>query len=139
MKAPTPPNVVEVVRPAVPPRGFATAIVRIHNYVDHDQDTPPGAAPVRWLYRVQVARHTTTGPDGADHDHPIAFTGQLFRAYNTFETANTRGGVTGHGVNLANLPPGFFLLPIPVGAVVPAWQVGGSWWFAVPNAVDGTC
>jgi hypothetical protein len=64
-------------------------------------------------------------------------------AYNGCEFANSAAGVQGDGVDIANLPSGFELQPIPPGVIVPMVKMASGdsfeYWFSVPNGVDGTC
>lgn len=67
-------------------------------------------------------------------------------AHNGLEVANTAGGVQGTGVdtnNLEQVAPGMSHQPIPPGVVLPMFghKRGSVWsyWFAVPNGIDGSC
>lgn len=65
-------------------------------------------------------------------------------AVNLAEADNDGAGVEGNGVNISNLPSGWALLPIPVGAVViMEFNVrdlsAGCVVFTRDNAVDGQC
>lgn len=63
-----------------------------------------------------------------------------FTAYNLCEVGNSDVGIQGNGVDLANLPAGFAIQPVPVGCYILCVEyTDEEVWFCVPNGIDGEC
>ena len=91
----------------------------------------------RWEYDYELVELNDQGEWDTvtdDDDQPVTGT-----AINTAESGNSDTGIQGNGVDLANLPNGFEIVPIGEGAIVRVFGVGDSWLFTIANLVDGEC
>jgi len=92
----------------------------------------------QWEYTLQRQRKAdTTGYNPGSWQHDSSADART--AYNLSEYMNSDVGVQGNGVDLANLPGSFDIMPVPVGTLVLAIAAKNEWWFQYENAVDGEC
>lgn len=100
----------------------------------------------RWAYQwVQVVPVATGFGAGTAVAVPGGYSNATHgTAYNLAESHNDGSGLEGNGFNINNLPEGWSVMPIPVGAVVfiefcIATAGGKAVFFRRDNAVDGVC
>lgn len=109
--------------------------------IDDERSYPDGNW---WVYQFEEVQHTGTGYD-AEYLGTSQWThvGRVGIARNTCENDNAAEGLQGNGVDVDNLPEGFSIQPVPVGAIVILYQVGtgdaARYWFSYENGVDGAC
>jgi hypothetical protein len=98
-----------------------------------DPTRAAGSASHKWSYTFQG--YMPIGADPADWV-ASAVTGT---AYNLLEISNDTTGIQGNGVDVANLPAGFVVEPVPVDTFVMMHAIGGAFWFSYENGIDGVC
>lgn len=121
-------------------------------------------SPNKWRYSFVEVEKTGCGY-GQWTEKTDGITGSIISgntaAYNTFEDVNEDTGIIAAGIDTENIPDGFALKPIGVGAIVRMYQVWNTtfdssssssssssqfdiptqceYWFSAPNQPDGNC
>lgn len=112
-------------------------------YIRVVSSTPIAGAFNRWSYAwvEQLVNKV-----GTFKDRPAGQTSATsgIPAYNSMEANNAETGIQGNGIDIANLPAGWTIKPIGIGAVVWArvernCDGDQELYFGAPNAVDGAC
>ena len=108
-----------------------------------DAEVPDGVFRGKWVYALKSMKWGTEYPFPSESQPEPGYSTES--AFNLWELNND--AAIQYGVTIANLPDGFELKPVPVGAFVMAWNSTSKpdlqgftlTLFTYPNQFDGSC